>query len=132
MKSIWIWLLYPSAINNCRWPAALLRIKGSKILINQYKLKSFKIQLFLDIIKYQPSGVFLLIYYIFIYSFLNIKIKTIALFIILIYLISVTHFYFLVIILYFYILLRCISIFIIYFLSISNSDLFIFYIFERL
>ena len=132
MKLAWIWLPYSSTINSCRWPAVFLYIKGSKTLINQYKFKSFEVQLFLDIAKYQLPGIFSLIYCVFMYSFLNIKVGVIVLPAALMYLIFVIYFCFLVIILYFYILLRCIKIFIIYFSLISNPDLFIFYIFERL
>ena len=132
MKSAWIWLPCLFIISNRRWSATLSHIKGSKILINQYKPKSFEIQLFLNITKYQPSEISLLIYCIFIYLFLNIKIKAIVLSAILIHLIFVIYFYFFITILYFYILLRYISIFIIYFLPMLNPDSSIFYIFERL
>ena len=132
MKLAWIWLPYSSTINSCRWPAVFLYIKGSKTLINQYKFKSFEVQLFLDIAKYQLPGIFLLIYCVFIYSSLNIKIKTIASPVTLIHSIFITYSCFPATILYFYILSRCISIFITYSLLILNPNLFIFYIFKRL
>ena len=132
IKLIWIWFLCPFIISNCRWSAAFLYIKGLKTLINQYKFKSFEIQLFLDIIKYQLSEIFLLIYYIFIYSFLNIKIKITVLSVALMYLIFIIHFYFPAITLYFCILSGYISTFITCFLLILNPDLSIFHIFKRL
>ena len=132
MKSAWIWLPYLSAISSCCWPAALSHIKGLKILINQCKSKSFEVQPFLDIAKYQPPEVSLLIYRVFIYLFLNIKIKAIISPAVLIHSIFVIYSCFPTTTLYFCILSRCISIFIACFSPILNPDLFIFYIFERL
>ena len=132
MKSAWIWFLYPSAISSCCWSAALLRVKDSKTLINQYKSKSFEIQLFLDVTKYQLSGIFSLIHRVFIYSSLNIKIEAITSSVILIHSISIIHSYFLVITLYFYILSKYISTFIACFSPMLNPDSSIFYIFKRL
>ena len=129
---VWIWFLYPSVISSYYWPAAFLHIKGLKTLINQYKFKSFEVQSFLDIIKYQPPEIFLLIHHIFIYLFLNIKIEAIISPVTLIHSISITHSYFPVIILYFYILSRYINTFITYSLPIPNPDSSIFHIFERL
>ena len=131
IKSAWIWLLCPSVISNYCWFAVFLHIKGLKTLINQYKSKLFKVQLFLDIIKYQLSGISSLIYCIFIYSSLNIKVKIITLPVILIHLISIIYSCFLITTLYFYILLRCISTFIACFLPMPNPDSSIFHIFER-
>ena len=132
MKLTWIWLPYPSAISNCCWLTALSHIKNSKTLINQYKPKSFKIQLFLDIMKYQLLEISLLIHYIFIYSSLNIKIRAITSPAILIYSISVIHSCFPATTLYFYILLKYINTFITYFSPMPNPDSSIFHIFKRL
>ena len=132
IKLTWIWFPCPSAINNRRWPTALLHIKDLKILINQYKSKSFEIQPFLDITKYQPSGISSLIHHVFIYLSLNIKIGTITSPATLMHLISIIHSCFPAITLYFYILSRCISIFITYSSPMPNPDSSIFHIFKRL